>query len=264
MEEDLAARLDFAVRAARRAGQITMRHFQRTVTVERKGDDSPVTIADRQAEEEIRALIAAEHPADGVLGEELGEKAGTSGWRWIIDPIDGTEAFIRGVPLFGVLIGAECNGDAVLGVAFMPAIGELVYAATGRGCWWLPAGSPIDAKPQPARVSNVAALRDGLVLTTSFDYWAQSARAAHYQRIATAAKTRGWGDCYAHTLVATGRAEAAIEPVMSIWDSAPFLPILQEAGGTYTDWDGNPSIRATDTFSSNGKVFAEVLALLRP
>ena len=102
-----------------------------------------------------------------------------------------------------------------------------------------------------------------MILTTSIDYWTQTDRAAVYQRIAAKTKTRGWGDCYAHVLVATGRADAAIEPVMSIWDSAPFLPILEEAGGTYTDWQGNPSISARDTFSSNGKVFAAIRELLK-
>ncbi len=257
---ELATRLDFAVRAARRAGEIAMGYFQAGIVVERKNDKSPVTVADRQAERELRDMISRQFPGDGVLGEEFGETGGTSGWRWILDPIDGTESFIRGVPLFGVLIGAELNGDPVLGVAFMPALGEIVYAAGGLGCFWQPSGS---ASPQRAYVSAVAQLADAMILTTSIDYWAQTGRAELYQRVASSGRTRGWSDCYAHVLVATGRAEVAIEPVMSVWDSAPFLPILQEAGGTYTDWSGNPTIWATDTFSSNGKVFEQVLQLLR-
>jgi histidinol phosphatase-like enzyme (inositol monophosphatase family) len=260
---DLTARLDFAIGAARAAGSIAMEHFQAKMSIEMKSDDSPVTVADRRAEQELRRMIAASYPDDGVLGEEFGERAGSSGWRWILDPIDGTQSFIRGVPLFGVLIGVEKNDEAVLGVAYMPALEEMVYAAKGHGCWWRPAGSPAQAPPLSAHVSGIAKLADGVILTTSFDYWAQRGKAPLYAQLAAAGKTRGWSDCYAHILVATGRAEAAVEPVMSVWDSAPFLPILHEAGGTYTDWQGRPTISATDIFSSNGKVFDEILQLLR-
>jgi histidinol phosphatase-like enzyme (inositol monophosphatase family) len=262
-ERDLGERLKFAVAAARRAGEVVLGYFQTALAVETKGDRSPVTVADRRAEQELRAGIGASYPGDAILGEEFGEKPGTSGWRWILDPIDGTLSFIRGVPLFGVLIGLQHGDESVLGVAYLPALGEMVYAARGRGCWWLPAGSRPGFDARPARVSAVGSLAEGLVLTTAYDYWAVAGRASDYQRLVEAGRTRGWSDCYAHVLVATGRAEAAVEPVMSIWDSAPFLPILEEAGGTYTDWQGRPGISATETLSTNGKVLGEVLRLLR-
>jgi histidinol-phosphatase len=260
---DLAARLEFAVRAARRAGAITREYFQTELSVEMKGDGSPITIADRRAEQELRELLRAAYPNDAVLGEEFGETPGTSGWRWILDPIDGTQSFVHGVPLWGVLIGGEDRSEAVLGVAYLPALDELVYAARGQGCWWRPAGHPAGAPPRRAQVSSVARLAEGLLLTTSLDYFYQAGKAAVLDRLIGAGKTRGWGDCYAHVLVATGRAEAAVEPVMSIWDSAPFLPILREAGGTFTDWEGTPTIAADNVISTNGRVYAEVLRLLQ-
>jgi histidinol phosphatase-like enzyme (inositol monophosphatase family) len=258
----LSGCLEFAIRAARRAGAIAMEYFQTEFTVETKGDNSPVTIADRRAERDLRDMIRAAYPDDAVLGEEFGEQQGNSGWRWILDPIDGTQSFIRGVPLFGVLIGVERDGEAVLGVAFLPALDEMVYAARGHGCWWLPAGRKADT-PRRARVSPIARLADGLMVMTSFNYFQQSNQGAVYERIIQAGRIRGWSDCYAHVLVATGRAEAAFEPVMSIWDSAPFLPILLEAGGTFTDWQGISRIDAPAVLSTNGKVFAEALALVQ-
>jgi histidinol phosphatase-like enzyme (inositol monophosphatase family) len=261
---DLAARLEFAVRTARRAGAIAQQYFQTELSVEMKGDGSPITIADRRAEQELREQLRAAYPDDAVLGEEFGETPGTSGWRWILDPIDGTRSFIHGVPLWGVLIGGEDRGEAVLGVAYLPALDELVYAARGHGCWWRPAGHPADAPPWRAQVSPVARLAEGLLLTTSLDYYYQTGRVDVLERLIRAGKTRGWSDCYAHMLVATGRAEAVVEPVMSIWDSAPFLPILREAGGTFTDWEGTPTIAADTAVSTNGRVYEEVLRLLRP
>jgi histidinol phosphatase-like enzyme (inositol monophosphatase family) len=260
---DLQEDLDFAIVAARRAGAIAMGYFQTEVVVETKGDSSPVTIADRRAEQELRQMIRARYPADGVIGEEFGELAGTSGRRWILDPIDGTQAFVHGVPLFGVLIGLEQDGEAVLGVVFLPALNELLYGARALGAWWLPAGSKTGDRPRPARVSLVGTLSGGLFLVTSFEYFAMTRRTAVYDRLIRAGRMRGWSDCYAHVLVATGRAEAAIEPIMSIWDSAPFLPILKEAGGTFTDWCGHATITASDAISTNGKVLEEVLGLVR-
>jgi histidinol phosphatase-like enzyme (inositol monophosphatase family) len=260
---DLSARLEFAIAAARRAGAIALEYFQTDFAVEKKGDNSPVTVADRRAENELRELIRSSYPDDGVLGEEYGEQVGTSGWRWILDPIDGTQSFIRGVPLFGVLIGVEHDGQAVLGAAYLPALDELVYAARGHGCWWLPGGRRATDSPRRACVSPVARLADGLMLITSFNYFQQSGQTAVYDRIVRAGRIRGWSDCYAHMLVATGRAEAAIEPIMSIWDSAPFLPILLEAGGTFTDWQGNARIDAPTALSTNGKVLEEALGLVQ-
>jgi fructose-1,6-bisphosphatase/inositol monophosphatase family enzyme len=174
----LAECLDFALQAARRAGEIVMPYFEGGVGVEIKGDGSPVTLADRGAEQELRRMIRERFPADGVLGEEFGELPGTSGRRWVLDPIDGTKAFVRGVPLFGVLIGLEEGGEAVAGVVSMPALDEFVYAARGEGCWWLPSGRQAGSPPRRARVSALAPLADGLVLANSFEYFVKGNRAA--------------------------------------------------------------------------------------
>jgi histidinol phosphatase-like enzyme (inositol monophosphatase family) len=260
----LAESLEFAVGAARRAGEIIMPYFQGEVAVETKGDGSPVTLADRGAEQELRRLINDRFPDDGVLGEEFGEQPGRSGRRWVLDPIDGTKAFVRGVPLFGVLIGLEQDGEPVLGVVHLAALDELVYAARGQGCWWLPSGRQADAPPRRAQVSSRAPLKDGLLLLASYEYFVKGDRAAAHERLLRASgHQRGWGDCYGHVLVATGRAEACVDPVMSLWDNAPLLPILVEAGGTFTDWKGNRTIASGEGISTNGKVLDEVLRAVR-
>jgi len=261
MTATLAECLEFAVHAARRAGDIVMPYYQGEVAVDLKTDGSPVTAADRAAERQLRARIRAHFPADAVLGEEYGEEPGTSGRRWILDPIDGTKAFMRGVPLFGVLIGLEEAGQGVVGVAYLPALGEMVYAARGQGCWWVPAGG---TAPRRAHVSSGGPLADSLVVVNSYEYFDRSNRTAALGRLQQAARQqRGWGDCYGHVLVATGRAEAAVDPIMNLWDNAPFQALLTEAGGTFTDWQGHPTIHGKDGISTNGRVLDEVLAALR-
>lgn len=255
--------VEFAVRAARRAGEIIMPYYQGEHGVEAKADGSPVTIADRGAEKELSRMIRARYPDDGVLGEEFGELPGTSGRRWILDPIDGTKAFVRGVPMFGVMIGMEEEGQAVLGVVYLPALDEMVYAARGLGCWWLPAGRKTDI-PRRAEVSSVDTLAEGILLYTSYEYFVKVGREAAFQRLLKASKhQRGWGDCYGHLLVATGRAEACVDPVMNIWDNAALLPILLEAGGTFTDWKGNSRHDGGDGISTNRRVYEEVMRAVR-
>ncbi|HEV2802693.1 MAG TPA: inositol monophosphatase family protein, partial [Pyrinomonadaceae bacterium] len=152
--------LEFAVDLARGAGEITLRYFRRSFTSERKADGSPVTQADREAERFIRARIEETYPHDAVLGEEEATRAGTSGRQWIIDPIDGTYAFVHGVPIYGVLVGLETAGEPWLGVVNLPAVGEIVYAARGLGCFW--------NEGARARVSTVSTLEDALLLSTDF------------------------------------------------------------------------------------------------
>ena len=263
MKRDLTECMDFARDAARKAGDIALEYFQSEVAVEAKGDGSPVTIADRRAEKELRALIGRQYPTDAILGEEFGDQPGSSGWRWILDPIDGTQSFIHGVPLFGVLIGLEYQAEAVLGVVYLPGLDEWVYAARGHGCWWLPTNRGTDSSPRRASVSSKPALSEGLTLITGYEYFAMSGHASVLDRLLNAGRTRGWGDCYAHVLVATGRADAAVEPLMHVWDNAPLLPILLEAGGDFTDWKGNRTIAGGNAISSNGKVHAELLRLVQ-
>jgi len=251
---ELEGLLDFAVGLARGAGEITLRHFRRSYTTEHKADGSPVTQADREAERFIRARIEERFPHDTVLGEEEATRAGTSGRRWIIDPVDGTYSFVHGVPLYGVLIALEIAGEPSLGVVNLPALGELVSAARGFGCFWNDA---------PARVSAVASLEDALLLSTDFGTCERYGFGAPARRLeARAGARRTWGDCYGHILVATGRAEVMLDPVMNVWDCAPLLPILEEAGGTFTDWRGRRTIHGGNAISTNGLLTETVFGII--
>ena len=247
--------LDFAIDAAWQAGQRTLAHFQTGVAVEQKADSSPVTIADRGAEELLRRLIESRFPDHTIVGEEFGETDRDSAYRWIIDPIDGTLSFIHGVPLYGVLIGLEIEGEMVVGVAHFPGLGEMVAAARGEGCQW---------NGRPAHVSDVSRLDQALVVYTGCADFAPYGRAEAWARLQRATRIqRGWGDCYGHCLVATGRAEVMLDPIMNAWDCAALLPILQEAGGTFTDWDGKTTIYSGNALSTNGTLFQQVLELVK-
>jgi histidinol-phosphatase len=247
--------LDFAIDAAWQAGQLTLAHFQTGVAVEQKSDASPVTIADRGAEQLLRRLIEERFPGHAIVGEEFGQTDRDSSHRWIVDPIDGTRSFIRGVPLYGVLIGLEIAGDMVVGVAHFPGLGEMLAAARGEGCRW---------NGRPAHVSQVSRLDQALVAYTDTASFVEYGRAAAWARIQAASHTqRGWGDCYGHCLVATGRAEVMLDAIMNAWDCAALLPIVQEAGGRFTDWNGDATIYSGHALSTNGRLFDQVIRLIK-
>ncbi|MEZ4648400.1 MAG: inositol monophosphatase family protein [Candidatus Eisenbacteria bacterium] len=259
VERALADRMRFALDIAEKSAHLVLRYFRTDdLSVDRKADASPVTIADREAERFLRDQIGLVFPDDAVLGEEHGETEGGV-FRWILDPIDGTESFIRGVPLFGTLIGLEWNGIAVGGILGLPALAETIYAWRGHGAWQVREGR----RPRPARVSAVPSPDQALLCMTSPSAFHQSGIAGTFDRLARGfGKTRGWGDCYAYALVATGRADAAIDHRMHIWDSAPLLPILEEAGGRFTDWTGVATIDGGDALATNGRIHDEVLSWL--
>jgi histidinol phosphatase-like enzyme (inositol monophosphatase family) len=246
--------LEFSVEIARAAGDITLKYFRRQPETHTKTDGSFVTIADREAEAYLRQAILKRFPDDGVVGEEEGERSGSSGRRWIIDPIDGTFAYVHGVPLFGVLIGLEVEEDYSLGVINIPVLEETVYAAKGLGCF---------SNGTPARVSATAKLEDALLLCTDFPacerYGFGAAANAFQQKAKT---TRTWGDCYGYVLVATGRADVMLDPVMNLWDCAALLPIMEEAGGTFTDWRGERTAAAGNAVATNGVLFNEVMSVI--
>ncbi len=259
---ELTDRLGLAIALAREAGDYVMRFYQSpALSVERKADATPVTDADRGAEELMRSRIEAACPNDAIVGEELPDTDGSSGYRWYLDPIDGTQSFIHGVPLFGTMLGLEHGDDAVAGVILLPALGEVVYAARGSGAWWatsVAAGAPLE--PKPARVSAVAPIGAATWSATSAHHFASGA----FDRLGGATGlTRGWGDCYGHCLVATGRIEVMVDPLMSVWDCAPLLPIVEEAGGRFTDVSGNATIHGGSAVSTNRLVHDEVLTALR-
>jgi histidinol phosphatase-like enzyme (inositol monophosphatase family) len=243
-----------AADVARVAGDVALRHFRSALHVETKGDGSPVTIADRSAEAAARAWLAERFPDDGILGEEEGLTAGRSGRRWVVDPIDGTKTFVRGVPLWGTLV-AVAEGDEVLaGAAYFPAVNELVAAAPGAGCWWNGAR---------CRVSSVDALGTATVLTTDEKFTHRPDRRDAWRDLADAAGiVRSWGDCYGYLLVATGRAEAMVDGIVGDWDTACFLPIIEEAGGAFTSWEGRRTAFGKSAIATNAALAAEVRARL--
>ncbi|MDD5558863.1 histidinol-phosphatase [Candidatus Methylomirabilis sp.] len=254
-KDQLRQLLDFAVEAAREAGEIVMKYFQTTLTPEQKPDRTFVTAADRNAEERLRALIRQAYPDHGILGEEFGEQQSSSDRTWIIDPLDGTASFLHGVPLFGVLLGLEVDGEVVLGVANFPALGELVSASKEMGCFW---------NGRRAAVSGVDDLKEALLLYTDGAGFEPHGRESTFRDLTAATRMhRSWGDCYGHILVATGRAEVMLDPVMNIWDCAALLPILLEAGGTFTDWQGRPTIRGGNAISTNGRLFDQVMQVVK-
>jgi len=247
--------LDFAIDAAWQAGQLTLAHFQTGVAFERKADMSPVTVADKGAEQLLRRLIESRFPDHAIVGEEFGETSRDSAYCWIIDPIDGTFAFIHGVPLYGVLIGLEIEGETVVGVAYFPGMGEMLAAARGEGCRW---------NGRPAHVSNESRLDQALLVYTDAAQFAKQGRADAWARLQAATRNqRGWSDCYGYALVATGRAEIMLDPIMNPWDCAALLPIAQEAGGTFTDWDGKASIYSGNAISTNGALFEQVMKIVQ-
>ena len=255
MPESLRDFLDFAVETAYLAGRLTLGYYQTGLRPDFKGDDSPVTVADHKAEELIRSRIEDKYPRHAIVGEEYGLKeAAGSHHRWYIDPIDGTKSFVRGVPLYAVLIGLEIERSVEVGVAYFPALDAMVAAASGEGCWW---------DGRRARVSAVSSLDRAVVSFTDVATFAQYNRAAEWERIKQATYYRaGWGDAYGHMLVATGRVELMLDPIMSPWDCAPFPPILQEAGGYFGDWLGNVTIQTDQAMSTTQVLLPEVLALM--
>jgi histidinol phosphatase-like enzyme (inositol monophosphatase family) len=262
IDADLSARLELALAAARESAGLVLDRFRSaTLAVERKPDGSPVTEVDRAVEAYLRRRIGAAFPADGIVGEEHGERSGTSGASWILDPIDGTVAFVQGVPLFGTLIALEREGRSLLGVIALPALGEIVYGAAGHGAWMTGPGT--GTTPRAARVSECASLAKGLVCFTSVGGFEAAGRRAVLDALRNAARDdRGWGDCYGYALVATGRAEVMLDPSMSLWDVAALAPILEEAGGTLTDWQGRATIHAGEAIATNGHLRDTVLGIV--
>lgn len=242
---------------ARSTGQLALRYFRSSLTIDTKGDGSPVTIADRQAEEHARSWISGRFPGDEVLGEEFGFTSGARSRRWFIDPIDGTKSFVRGVPLWGTMI-AVAEGDTVLaGAIYCAAADELVAAALGEGCWWNNSRCVVSQEHDVSRAT---------ILTTDDRFQYNPERRARWESLGErVAMSRTWGDCYGYVLVATGRAELMVDDKLSPWDAASLIPIIREAGGVYSDWRGSDTVDGGDGFACNmnlAETFAESLGVV--
>lgn len=257
IDDDLRRRrvLDDVVDLVRAAGDLTMRWFRsQALAVERKADGTPVTEADRAAERFLRVELEARFPGDGIVGEEELDRPGTSGAVWVIDPIDGTKAFTRGVPLYGNLLALVDEHGPAVGVINLPALGETIWAGRGRGCF---------CNGVSCRVSGHASLDGAYAMTSGFGYWPDDALRAVLR---SPVIFRTWGDAYGYALVATGRAEAMIDPLANPWDVAPMAVIIPEAGGRYSTFDGDDGPEAWKTGSgvgTNGAVHDALIGLWR-
>ncbi|HUF26669.1 MAG TPA: histidinol-phosphatase [Gemmatimonadaceae bacterium] len=250
----IATLMEAAGEVARLAGSIAREHFRPGIGVESKADGSPVTIADRSAEQAARAWIEHRFPDDGIIGEEFGVARPAARRRWIVDPIDGTRSFIRGVPLWGTLVAAAEGEDVLAGAAFFPATDEMLVAAPGCGCWW---------NGVRCRVSSVEAIAQAVVLTTDERFPARAGRHEAWTRLAErAALSRTWGDCYGYLLVATGRAEVMADDQVAPWDAAALVPIIEEAGGVFTDWKGVRTAFGGDSVATNAALARDARSLL--
>jgi histidinol-phosphatase len=248
--------VEFAVQTAHEAGRLTLGYFRTELQPEMKADDTPVTAADRKAEELIRMRIERRFPGHRIVGEEFGTTgADASAPCWWIDPIDGTKAFVRGVPLYGVLIGLEIEKRIVAGAAYFPALDEMIYAADGSGCF---------LNGRRCRVSSAQGLARSTVSFTNAAGFKAAGRDAAWQRVLNVAyHSVGWSDAYGHALVAAGRLELMLDPVMNPYDCGPFPVILREAGGYFGDWSGKETIYGNEALSTTRELLPEVLRLIR-
>ena len=254
----LQERLAFAVQAAREAGDITLKYFGKLDREHRrdKADGTPVTIADRESETRLRELIGEKYPNDAILGEEFPYKAGTSGYEWVIDPIDGTISFVQGVPLYGTMLACLNDGHPELGVIHMPVLDEVVYACDGLGCWHRKG----QAAPTRARMTAINEPSDSIINSTSLSYFETPELRGLYEHLDSLCRhSRGWSDCYAWVLLATGRVDAVIEPELKLWDFAAALPIVRESGGIWSDLEGNSTLEATQILAANPELHKQLL-----
>jgi len=255
MNSEWRSRYEEGVAAAQAAGKIALAYFDAGITVETKADQSPVTIADRRAEETLRNQLLKHFPNDGFLGEEYGDAPGRSGYRWIIDPIDGTRSFIRNIPIWATLVGLEFQGEMIAGITYIPAWNQTYRALRGDGAF---------RDDRPIHVSGVGQLDKSLVSYSGFGYFKSAGHQDTFARLlASTERSRSYSDFYGFVLVAQGSVELMVDHGVHIWDVAGLKVIVEEAGGKFTDWEGKPRVDRPDALASNGKVHAAALEVLR-
>ncbi|TMQ52221.1 MAG: histidinol phosphate phosphatase [Candidatus Eisenbacteria bacterium] len=246
--------LQAVAEVAKLAGDAALRHYPSPPAVELKSDGSPVTVADRDAEGKARAFIEEFFPGDGILGEEFGVSRPDAPRRWLIDPIDGTASFIRGVPLWGSLVAVVEGERVVAGAAYFPVIGDILTASPGHGCF---------RNGYACSASSISDLARATAVTTDERFARHPERRAGWARLAGRVQVaRTWGDCFGYLMVATGRAEVMVDPVLSPWDAAAVMPIVEEAGGVFTDWSGRRTAFGGSAIATNAGVAKEARLLL--
>ena len=261
MNPDCKARYNLAVRAAQDAGRVALGYYPDTQSgdfasqVIWKSDNSPVTVADRSAEKHLRDVLLAAFPDDGFLGEEFGDHPGKSGYRWIVDPIDGTRSFVRGIPHWATLVGLVFDGEAIAGVAVEPVLNMTYRAMKGDGAY---------RNDQRIHVSAIDRMDEAIMFYSSLSWFVGAGKQDEFLRlVALTQRQRGFGDYYGHLLVAQGSGEFMVEHGVNPWDVAALKPIVEEAGGKFTDWSGVPTINTPDCMASNGLMHDCVLAILQ-
>jgi histidinol-phosphatase len=263
-EAELEAWLAFALACCDEADELALRHFRRDLVIEAKPDRTYVTEADRAIERRIRERIGQAYPDHGLVGEEYGNEAGHGRVTWYIDPIDGTHNFMRGVPLFGTLLGIEADGDLEVGVMSAPALGGRWFARRGGGAWAIGSVGPDVARRRSIHVSRVGKLEDAQVLYSSpYDIAESGAAPGLPALIGDVWRDRGFGDFWGYALVAEGAAEAMVEVGPKSWDLAAPLVIVEEAGGRMTDLQGERTIHSGNVLASNGRLHDVVLRRLQ-
>lgn len=254
MNSEWKSRYLLAVELARKAGQLARGYYESTFDVLRKADESPVTIADREGEQLIRQAVRQAFPHDGFLGEEFGDQPGESGFRWVIDPIDGTKSFIRHVPLWGVLIGLEYQDEQIAGVVDVPVLGMTYRALRGDGAY---------VNERPIRVSTVDQLSDAVLCYSSISWFVKAGKANAFLDLASrTARQRGYGDFYGFVLLAEGACDAMVDTGVHPWDVAAVKAIVEEAGGRLTDWADHPTTQRPDVLATNGRIHQAILDIL--
>jgi histidinol-phosphatase len=256
LQSDWRARYDAARNAANAAARLALGYFDGSFEVEWKRDETPVTIADRETESYLRRTLLDAFPEDGFLGEESGDQPGSSGFRWIIDPIDGTRNFVRGIPVWGTLVGLEHRGELIAGIVEAPALHESWHALRGDGAYH---------SERRMRVSDVSELRAATMCYTNLSCFRA---AGHHNLLADLAERvqvqRGYGDFWGHMLVAEGAADVMVDYGLHPWDMAALVPIVEEAGGRFTAWDGAINLERPDVVATNGRLHETTLQLLTP
>jgi histidinol-phosphatase len=242
--------LPTAVDAAKAGGEVSRRSFGKRIAVEYKDDDSPVTRADRDAETAMREVISSAFPDHGILGEEHGETNPGSRVKWVLDPIDGTQSFIHDIPLYTTLVGVLLDDEPVAGVIFAPVMNELCAAGRGMG---------VTLNGESCSVRKCSTLEEAIFLTSDVQHFSQY---GFDKELATLLKKvrlhRTWGDAYGHMMVACGRADLMVDPVLNVWDAAALINIVQEAGGLFTDLKGNARVDGGNGFSAGREVHEQV------
>lgn len=264
MNSDFDGRLEFAHRLADAAGAVIRPYFRKRLDIAEKdsatlaGDFDPVTEADNGAETALRALIEETYPDDAILGEEFGEKGGTSGYRWVLDPVDGTRAFIAGMPMWGTLIALEKNEKPILGLIDQPYMRERFIGYGGKSEFRNAEGVT------PLRTRACESLSNAVITTTHPTKHFLAEERALFTAVESKAKlSRYGGDCYAYGLVAMGFVDLVMEAHLRHWDYAPMIPLIESAGGVVSDWEGNPlSDYGTILAAGDARVHAETLALI--